>query len=98
MRLWLDTAWTAFLDFGVYLFCVAGVLASQYLDAFTAQQRIDLSTLSMARVGLAMLIAFALIARDEWGADRKGRRSNWLRRAQFALGQGFMWQTIMGAM
>lgn len=105
---WYDVAdrlWTFTLDFGVYMFCVAGVFFSRYLPAFYAGDDIDLKMPAIGNIILSLLIAWTITFSQEHrkpSSDispekaREIKREHFVSRANFALAQGFMWQSVMG--
>lgn len=85
-----------FLDFGIYLFSLAGVLLSRYLPAFHAGEDFILTLPSSGRLVMSMLVAWLVVFGFDAGGDIHSKRDRFVRRAAFALSQGFMWTTIIG--
>lgn len=83
-------------DFGVYLFAIAGVLASKWIPAFRRGDAVDLGAIGVGQLVVAGVIAFSVTFGLEAGGDTKGKRRNFKRRAANAMAQGVMWQTLIG--
>jgi hypothetical protein len=83
-------------DFGVYLFCIVGVLASRWVPTFRARQSIPIADLGWGELVFAAAIAFMVTFGFDMEGEPEGRRAAFKRRAAFALAQGFMWDTIVG--
>ena len=86
----------AFADFGVYLFCVIGVLASRWVPLFRERQSIPIADIGWGEIAFAAVIAFVVVFGFDLEGEPEGRRAAFKRRAAFALSQGFMWDTIVG--
>ena len=89
------------LDFGVYLFVLAGIILSRYMPQFQSGERLVWIPMSWVRMAISALIALMIVGsvdldidRDASKGKRKGRRV--LARISLAISQGFMWQNIIG--
>lgn len=85
-----------FLDFGIYMFCVVGVLASRWIPMFKDSREIPVDQIGLGELLFAMVVAFIVVFAFDQEGDKKGKRSAFRRRAAFALAQGFMWDTVIG--
>lgn len=83
-------------DFGIYLFCIVGVLASRWVPAFRSSRSIPIAQLGWGEIAFAAVIAFMVTFGFDMEGEPEGRRAAFKRRAAFALAQGFMWDTIVG--
>lgn len=65
--------WTAFLlDFGVYLFCIIGVLASRWIPGFRNQRSIPLDQIGIGELVFAAIVAFVVVFGFDQEGDKKG--------------------------
>jgi len=82
-------------DFGVYLFCLIGVALSRYIPEFKAGIEPEI-TFSWFRMTISAVVAVMVAFGFDIGGDPAGKRQRWIRRAAFALSQGFMWEQLVG--
>ena len=82
-------------DSGVYIFCLLGVALSRYVPDFKAGIEPELA-FSWFRLAMSAAVSFMVTFGFDAGGDREGKRQRWVRRAAFALSQGFMWEQLIG--
>ena len=97
----METAKNILLDFGVYFFVLAGIILSRYMPQFRSGDRLVWIPMSWVRMAISAMIALMIVGSVDFDADRdkskgkrKGRRV--LARITLAIGQGFLWQSIIG--
>ena len=84
------------LDFGIYLFALAGVWFSDMILAYSSGTSYAMGDWQWWQLIAAILIAFIVCAALDSKGDAVGKRKNFYRRAINALSQGFMWRSVMG--
>lgn len=90
-----EQVFDGFLDFGVYLFAVAGVFFSRYLRDFANRREVVIEWVWWELV-LSAVCAMATETWMDYGGDPKGKRRAWLKRAKSSLLAGMGWQQIVG--
>lgn len=95
---WFSEAWD---DLLVYACTLLGVLLSQYIVPFKSGEDFDIST-NGGRFVVGALIALMLVMKDEdMGSHpdkttaKAGKRKSLRRRIGSAMGQGYMYASIM---
>jgi hypothetical protein len=94
---WFAEVWD---DLLVYACTLLGVLLSQYIQPFKSGEDFNIST-NGGRFIVGALIALMLVMKDEdmGGADKTtakaGKRKSLRRRIGSAMGQGYMYASIM---
>ena len=83
-----------FQDFGIYVFCLVGVALSRYVPDFKAGIEPEIA-FSWFRLVMSAAIAVIVVFGFDAGGDKNGKRQRWVRRAAFALSQGFMWEQLI---
>lgn len=81
-------------DFGIYVFCLVGVALSRYVPDFKAGVEPEIA-FSWFRLVMSAAIAVIVVFGFDAGGDPAGKRQRWVRRAAFALSQGFMWERLI---
>ena len=89
------------LDFGVYLFVLAGIILSRYMPQFRSGDQLVWIPMSWVRMAISAMIALMIVGSVDFDIDRdasKGKRKSRrvLARITLAISQGFMWQSIIG--
>lgn len=82
--------------FFAYVLTVIGILASNYLPDLSSKGKIDFEA-DLWRVGLSMIVAFILVAKQETGGDAAGKRANFWSRMGNALAHGVCWASLINA-
>jgi len=84
------------LDAGIYVFILAGIVLSRYLPQFKSGEPLVWVPVTWLRMVMSMLVAFMIVGSTDFGGDEGKRKPrNFVRRAAFALSQGFMWETVI---
>ena len=86
----------AFLDFGIYVGCVAGVFISRYLQDFSTPDKVELHW-NWFELVIASVIAAGIMATIDAGGDKEGKRKNWWRRLSLSVFAGMGWAQMVAA-